>query len=183
MIWLVWACHKPMVEPPEVLEPLPIAAHLEAEAEALLWNPDPARGGPALRNSQSPLPPFKGVNRKTATYVGAETCTGCHAAEYEKWSTTAHAQAMEPLNAANRDHDPSCIRCHFTGFQHPGSALKKSMAKVGCESCHGPASDHLKAVSESYGLLPASSAACVACHNYDNSPDFRWDRYWLKIAH
>jgi len=183
MIWLIWACHKPVVEAPEPIEPLPIAAHIAAEAEALLWNPDLRRGGPPLKNTQSPLPPFKGVSRKTATYVGNEPCAGCHAEAYEKWSKTAHAHAMEPLIAAERDHDPNCIRCHFTGFQHPGSVFKKSMAKVGCESCHGPASDHLAKATENYGSLPASAAACVSCHNYDNSPDFRWERYWSKVAH
>lgn len=183
MIWLLWACHKPVVEAPEPIEPLPIAAHIEAEAEALLWNPDNRRGGPPLKNTQSPLPPFKGVSRKTAKYVGNEPCAGCHAEAYEKWSNTAHAHAMEPLIAAERDHDPNCIRCHFTGFQHPGSVFKKSMAKVGCESCHGPASDHLTNATENYGALPASAAACVSCHNYDNSPDFRWERYWPKVAH
>ncbi len=99
MIWLLWACHKPVVEAPEPIEPLPIAAHIEAEAEALLWNPDNRRGGPPLKNTQSPLPPFKGVSRKTAKYVGNEPCAGCHAEAYEKWSNTAHAHAMEPLIA------------------------------------------------------------------------------------
>ena len=183
MIWWFIACHKSAVPPPEPNEPLPITTHQTAEAEALVWNPDSMRGGPPLHPAQSPLPPFKGVSRKTATYLGSALCQQCHASEYERWSLSAHAHSMTTLSTAKRDHDPDCIRCHFTGFQQPGFALKKTMAEVGCESCHGPGSDHVAAPHPGYGELPSSAAACVACHTYDNSPDFRWNSYWPKIEH
>ena len=181
MIWLLLACHKPLAESP--IEPLPTDLHSQAEAEARQWLPDPQRGGPALQPGQSPLPPFRGVDRSSATYTGSEACQGCHPAAFDVWATSRHAHALEPLQQAQRDHDPNCIPCHFTGFQHPGGKMETSMAKVGCESCHGPASDHLKSPTPGYGELPSSGAACVACHSHDNSPDFRWETYWPQIAH
>jgi hypothetical protein len=132
---------------------------------------------------QSPLPPFTGVDRSTANYVGSKACKACHALAFQIWETSAHAHAIEALRDAQRDHDPSCIPCHFTGFQHPGSVMSAAMAKVGCESCHGPASDHLADSSQSFGELPSSGAACVACHTHDNSPDFNWEAYWPQVAH
>jgi hypothetical protein len=183
MIWWLLACHKTGFVAPEPSEPLPIAAHQQAEAAALIWNPDAERSGAPLHRSQSPLPPFRGVNRGTATYLGSENCAACHTSEYERWTPSAHAHAMTTLGTHQRASDPDCMKCHFTGFQQPGSALNSNLANVGCESCHGPGSDHVVAPDTQYGALPASAAACVACHSYDNSPDFRWESYWPKIAH
>ena len=66
------------------------------------------------------------------------------------------------------DFDPFCLKCHTTGFEHPGGyndlvtdlvnwpppkqkvAAKvledhnKLLRNVGCENCHGPCSEHVK---------------------------------------
>jgi hypothetical protein len=148
--------------------------------------PDPARGGPPVRDGASPLPPFLGVSRATATYVGATTCAACHPSAMATWSTSAHASARATLVAAHASANPSCLPCHVVGFGHPGGwsgAGDEPLAAVGCESCHGPGSDHAAAPAPGYGALPKDGAACVACHTHDNSPEFRFERYWPRIAH
>jgi len=150
---------------------------------------DPTRGGPAIHPSASPLPPFRGVDRATATYVGAETCAGCHPTEAAVWSTSAHAHARDTLVADDQGYDPSCLRCHVTGMMHPGGFTSvrdtPQLEHIGCESCHGPGSDHVSApaAAPAYGDLPEGPEACVSCHTHDNSPDYRWEDYWPTIIH
>jgi 2',3'-cyclic-nucleotide 2'-phosphodiesterase (5'-nucleotidase family) len=85
------------------------------------------------------------------TYVGAEKCAQCHAAEYGVWKGTKHAHAYEALvNAAYRpklrQFDPECVVCHTTGFEFVGGfdSAEKTPHLMGnqCENCHGPGSGH-----------------------------------------
>lgn len=175
MILLLLACVKepaPVVAPP--FEPHPLIA-------------DPARGGPPLFADSAPLPPFTGVSRATATYVGTERCGVCHPQSAVLWPETAHAAAHDTLVGAQRAFDPSCLRCHATGWAHPGGyngrAETAQLRAVGCEACHGPASDHVKSPGSGYGRLPRGPAACLPCHTEDNSPDFSFDAYWPRVAH
>jgi len=109
---------------------------------------------------------FLSKNRKVpysltskATYVGSETCMKCHNApanpndnSWAVWSASKHAQAYNSLvNIAKkpslRQFDGECIRCHTVGYDFNTGfvdAVKTPALKnVGCESCHGPASDHV----------------------------------------
>jgi DmsE family decaheme c-type cytochrome len=61
-----------------------------------------------------------------AAYVGAQVCRGCHGAETAAFNQTLMGRI----------------------FQNPRDAREKA----GCETCHGPGSQHLKAVG------------CAACH-------------------
>ena len=181
VIALLLSC-APRGAPLPAAEPLPTSTHDKAQASAEARVLDPARGGPPLHPSASPLPPFLGVSRATARYVGATTCQGCHPAAYATWSPSKHAHSIETLDAAGKGYDPRCLSCHVTGMGHPGGD-KSGLAQVGCESCHGPGSDHVTAPAAGYGDLPADGSACVACHTHDNSPDFRWQEYWPVISH
>ncbi|MDP2305275.1 MAG: cytochrome c family protein [Pseudomonadota bacterium] len=168
------------------VEPLPTDAHRAAEAEAAARVPDPARGGPPLVEGASPLPAFLGVSRAANAYVGTATCAACHPSAYSTWNTSAHAHALETLRVNSSASNPSCLPCHVTGLGHPGGwsgAKTAPLDNVGCEACHGPGGAHVEAPSAGYGDLPQSGAACVACHTHDNSPDFRFERYWPQIAH
>jgi hypothetical protein len=181
MILLLWACAKTSPQAPE--ETLPVNPHAVAVLEADALVRDPARGGPPIHPGSAPLPPFQGVDRSTARYVGSEVCQGCHLQAFEVWASSSHAHSMATLRHDQQEHNPSCLSCHYTGFGHPGAPMKSTLAKVGCESCHGPASNHIQQPQRGYGSLPASGAACVACHTVDNSPDFVWQDYWMAIQH
>lgn len=167
-------------------DPLDDGRHRAWEAEARRLVPDASRGGPPIHGSASPLPPFTGVDRATAVYVGPEACGACHPDALSAWSPTAHAGAVATLEAAGRPYDPSCLRCHTTGLGHPGGfggTGLPGLAAVSCEACHGPGSDHVVAPAQGYGALPEGGAACVACHTHDNSPTFDRVHAWPRIAH
>ena len=63
----------------------------------------------------------------------------------------------------------------------------KSLIDVGCESCHGPASEHLdKYVHDkptSFRFRPLGPGDCVTCHQGEFSRPFDWDKFWPAIAH
>ena len=188
MIGLLLACATGGGQAPApATEPLPTDMHRAAQAAAESRVTDPARGGPPLVGTAAPLPPFTGVDRATATYVGSGVCAGCHPSAANVWRGTAHAHALETLAAASKAYDPGCLRCHTVGIGHPGGfgpeRTSDDFAAVGCESCHGPGSDHASAPLPAYGELPAGPSACVACHTHDNSPEFRFEGYWDAIAH
>jgi len=86
-------------------------------------------------------------------YVGTESCKGCHSDVYKKWLKTPHSHAYQTLVDAKypslNQFDPECIVCHTVGFGYKtGFRDEKTTPKllnVGCESCHGPASEHREA--------------------------------------
>lgn len=79
-------------------------------------------------------------------YVGTETCMECHENYYDSYLENRHGIAADPRTPA---------------------------AKMGCESCHGPGSEHVDADGEgAIRSLRADSAdgpainnaACLSCH-------------------
>jgi hypothetical protein len=118
-------------------------------------------------------------------FVGSEACRSCHTKEFEAWEKTLHADAYRTLQKTGNDRDPECVGCHVVGLNHESgfSAVEKtpSMASVGCESCHGPASTHLADPYASY--KSEGEKACRTCHNSSHSPKFSFAEYWEKIKH
>jgi hypothetical protein len=168
---------------------------------------------------------------KDWTYVGNNQCKICHnsakeGGQWDKWKTLKHPGALEVLKTpeakavadkagitGNAWESPKCLKCHVTGYDEAkGAAPEKiNMADgVQCESCHGPASEHLKdaktlkvapakitEVDVLAHLVTPTSETCVACHN-SSSPSWKNDRYvlengekvgfdfkqaWAKVAH
>ncbi|MDR4505418.1 MAG: hypothetical protein MRK01_11610 [Candidatus Scalindua sp.] len=119
------------------------------------------------------------------TFTGNEVCSLCHNKIYTHWQETEHAHAYETLLQSGHQDDPECLFCHTIGMHYlSGFRTIEStprMKDVGCESCHGPGSDHKESQEKEYGTVAAES--CTICHENEHSPNFKFDDYWQKIAH
>jgi len=127
----------------------------------------------------------------SSVYVGSAACRSCHAAEYETWSASPHARAVETLAAVHKQGNPDCLRCHTTGFGRPGGFPEKGLpaehadrSEVGCESCHGPGGDHVAEGAAKIGTIVSLGdkcdscvilQICGACHDDANDPGFEFE--------
>jgi hypothetical protein len=154
-----------------------------------------------------------------ARYVGSERCGDCHDKpgdkSYKVWVNSRHAQAYKTLvtkgDPPGRQFDGECVVCHVVGFNHPTGFYDKAngpkrdalFKNVGCESCHGPGSEHANNPNNAalYPLLnpwkarPGESAAaaknrrlridsfCQTCHDIDNDVHWSFETAWPKIEH
>lgn len=151
------------------------------------------------------------IDYPEATYVGSDKCKRCHAEAYAVWEKTPHAHAHDTLVDATkpslRQFDGECIVCHVVGFGYKGGFTSEEatpkLKHVGCESCHGPGSAHVKdqydeklhalmnPFKEKPGETPAqkskrllqSDQACQKCHDVDNDVHWNFAEKWPKIAH
>jgi len=96
--------------------------------------------------------------------------------ETENWSP------YNPDGWKTADWRAKCGYCHVVGFDK--EKLTWSELSVGCEACHGPASNHIDARLEDKSrtivnpaTLPfkAASDVCGQCHTRGKSPDKKWD--------
>ena len=124
----------------------------------------------------------------TADYVGSEACQSCHSAEYATWGSSPHAHSLASLATKNKTGDRECLACHTTGYGRPGGFPEDGdanhqvdLARVGCESCHGPGSDHVAEGSTKLGSIISLGdkcdscvilQICGSCHDEANDPDF-----------
>ncbi len=149
-------------------------------------------------------------------YVGTNNCKKCHIKEWKSWSETKMAKTFDVLKpgasaekktAAGLDpqkdytKDPTCVRCHVTGFGKPGGFVDiettPDRAGVGCEMCHGPGGtytqeghmtlknkEYKKAELVKVGLVGEVSATqCTGCHNSDSpfvAKDYKFDFAKMK---
>jgi len=123
----------------------------------------------------------------TEDFAGPLVCRGCHPAEYENWSRTAHAGAFGILTLKGDQYDPECLPCHTTGFGYvsgypEGSA--SGLDNVTCESCHGRGSGHaaVKGGKTAVGISDeirrdVPEDTCRGCHDEEQSPYFEYERY------
>ena len=97
--------------------------------------------------------------------------------------------------------DSFCQRCHVTGFGWEGGFVSANkpggQAHVGCESCHGPSSLHVRNPDDKewqkrinpWRHLPearrhdAMDQFCQKCHDIDNDVHWSHEKKWPKIAH
>ena len=173
-----------------------------------------------------------GPHPSGATFVGVDSCKGCHEGEYDVWIESKHSQAYKSLidgrpdtkgKWIERNFDPECLSCHVTGWRAQDMqrydsgflieeladrvkkpSLYKNLKGQQCENCHGPGSRHVdletrwakdnKSVKEAVRTsarkamhvaiqTPKSRRLCYSCHDLDNSPKFKIEKYWEDIAH
>jgi hypothetical protein len=141
--------------------------------------------------------------KKKFTYVGITECKKCHGTsaignQIRAWEGTLHSKAYrnlrtergikvaEKAKVASPSEDQQCIRCHSpSGAENPSLASEG----VGCEACHGPASeyvdlsnhgalgdkekDYARATSHGmykvlgYGGIKLRERMCRRCHTLD----------------
>ena len=140
---------------------------------------------------------MQGADR--SEFVGAGTCKECHPKTYFKWVSTKHARAYDSLIAnpkRDRRYDAECISCHTTGFEYEtGFRSEESSAHLKgnqCENCHGAGSSHSREPDNlAFRKKPLALTAewadksrlCLRCHDEDNSPDFKFEKYYPQIQH
>lgn len=130
---------------------------------------------------------------RSARYLGDAACTPCHSEAARVHEASAHARALASLETRGYQGDPDCLRCHVVALgQSDGwrrRAPRKDLGRVGCESCHGPGSQHVSDYSSTAGTPIAGSlqvvtpATCTQCHDRENSPAFDYATYWPRILH
>lgn len=112
-----------------------------------------------------------------AEYVGTSKCKICHMEEYNVWAEReTHATAFDDLLPEEREKE-DCVKCHVTGYGEESGfkSAKKTpdLKHVGCESCHGPGSAHVKESPKHLGqdggwdtkIDAVPVGKCVKCHN------------------
>ncbi len=145
------------------------------------------------------------------TYVGSDKCKKCHETAYDVWGKSKHAHAYASLADAKqpslRQFDAECIVCHTVGFAYEsgfkGEKDTPHLKNVGCENCHGPASEHIKNAKDErwYGVLnpwrPGKNETardkeqrqlrtdlfCQSCHDIDNDVHYKFKDRWPVVAH
>lgn len=152
-------------------------------------------------------------NKPAHQYVGTDKCKLCHmkkttGEQYTVWKKSKHAKAFETLGTPEAKEvakkmgieDPQksekCLRCHTTGFNgkpEEYAATYKQKEGVGCETCHGPASDWIKeevhtkdkSAALKVGMTVPDEALCKKCHNKDSPSykEFDFAKFSKEIAH
>jgi YVTN family beta-propeller protein len=147
-------------------------------------------------------------------YVGAAVCGKCHDGpqsghQFSRWRMGPHAEAFARLATAEAQSlarkrgvqgDPQrsqyCLKCHTTPYARPAAGCAPSFSLdegVGCESCHGPGSDHARqaaaagsgdprrtGAANSAVPLKAGRDSCTGCHQ---QKDFQYEVALRRIAH
>jgi hypothetical protein len=149
-------------------------------------------------------------------YVGSEACKKCHDYAYSVWkkSKSGHSHAYQTLvdakRPSNNQYDAECIVCHTVGFSYKTGfqdAVKTpKLLNVGCESCHGPASEHVKRPEDKKWHLLLNpwktqpnetdkqkeqrilktDQMCQRCHDQENDvtwTDKGFERKWPLVKH
>ena len=120
-------------------------------------------------------------------YVGSESCKLCHEYEYEKASSQAHAHAYATLQNVGSQFDPECALCHTVGMKYESGFVSEEksghLKNVGCESCHGPGSEHIQTLGKAKSTEP--KLRCLDCHTPEQSSKYAGNEqlYFEKIIH
>lgn len=148
----------------------------------------------------------------SSDYVGSNACQSCHQAEFATWQASPHGHALQSLEAAGRAgsvggsisgpvggpvggpnpaENGDCLDCHTTAFGKTGGFVptlpatsQPDLARVGCESCHGPGGDHIGESAKRVGTILSLGDKCDSCvilkicgrcHDDANDPGFQFE--------
>ena len=120
-------------------------------------------------------------------YAGSKSCMPCHAYEYEKWNSKAHARAFATLARVGSNFDPECVVCHVVGMEYESGFVTQDktghLKDVGCENCHGPGSEHIR--TRGTAQLTEPKSTCLDCHTPAHSGDYAGNEraFREKITH
>jgi hypothetical protein len=113
---------------------------------------------------------FAETPQEEPRFVGMEKCKDCHPEDVKTYSEWKYSRNFRILEMRGKEHDPQCLPCHTTGYGKPGGFVSVEetphMKNVQCETCHGPASLHVKAptVEEHQRTLSVPENICTTCH-------------------
>jgi len=134
--------------------------------------------------------PSRALLPTRADHVGSDACQSCHQAEFETWRAGPHGHAIESLENSGNAGNADCLECHTTAYAKTGGfspsatiASQTDLARVGCESCHGPGGDHVGESAKRIGTILSLGDKCDSCvilkicgrcHDDANDPGFRF---------
>ncbi len=106
-------------------------------------------------------------------YVGSQKCASCHEEIYKRFiKYSPKSRSYRSIRRMERGLTPQekqhCYDCHTTGHGRPGGFV--SLAKtpylkdIGCESCHGPGSGHVKSEDKKQIRRRVPESICRKCH-------------------
>jgi hypothetical protein len=138
------------------------------------------------------LPAFPVSAQGGKSYVGAETCKGCHDKEYI--SFTAHSKMSSSFHSVARmkkgltgEEIEKCYECHTTGYGKPGGfrseAETPGFKNLGCEACHGPGSSHASSGNLKEIKKHLEIKDCEMCHAKDRVAAFNYKPLLFGGAH
>jgi hypothetical protein len=129
---------------------------------------------------------------ESKSYVGAETCKGCHEKEHANF--TAHSKMSNSFRGIARmkkgltaDEMKKCYECHTTGYGKPGGfrseAETPEFKNLGCETCHGPGSSHASSSNPKEIKKHVEVKDCANCHAQDRVAAFNYKPLLFGGAH
>lgn len=113
-------------------------------------------------------------------YVGSDSCQGCHQEAYTWWKSTKHGHAYKTLQDVHKEFSLACASCHLTGYNQPGGSTithNERLKDVGCESCHGPSSQHVAEPAKGQLARNTPENVCAGCHNHEHSARFAYEAF------
>ena len=119
-----------------------------------------------------------------AAYVGTETCAECHpdqAQSFKEYSKKAHSftSIQRMAGKLTPQERSECYSCHTTGYGKPGGFVSEAqtpqLMNLGCETCHGPGSQHVES-EDPYDLKDVAIEDCMTCHNENRIAAFNGKR-------
>lgn len=126
------------------------------------------------------------------SFVGSKACAECHQEEYDsflKFSKKPHSfQGVEKMRSDLKPEElKSCYGCHTTGYGKPGGFVDAKstpdLAQVGCETCHGPGSEHAEGGDPATVTRKPTLESCGRCHNAERTGEFNFKPLLYSGAH